>query len=295
VDGGLAIGDYPSYTISDGRFFCGATLVWPDMLVSSASCFPAFSGAFVSAYIGGNKRPTATSLSNAPEIIDVGSTIVHPEHTDGSEIANIMMVRIARSSQAPLSPWNTNPAAPADGQALTVIGYGRTNSSNDDSLSTNLKQATVNKVSDQVCDDAYSSPINFGSSFCVARGNGIPCNGDGGGPFFDDKDIIMGIGTFRPAASDCGTLPHGATRISTYSDWMTNIICQFAHRRPKDPAFCCRERNCKFLGLFKGYLMKEVGATAAASASGSCSNRCVRSPRRLIRQGWECGKCPEFS
>jgi secreted trypsin-like serine protease len=296
VDGGLAIGDYPSYAISDGRFVCGATLVWPDMLVSSASCFAAFSGSFVSAYIGGDKRGPGVSLSNAPEIIDVDGTIVNPANADGTGAANIMMVQLARSSQAPISPWNTNPAIPADGQALTVIGYGFTNSSNDQSFSTNLKQATVSKVGDQVCKDAYpSSPIDFTGSFCFNRGNGIPCGGDGGGPVFDDKDIIVGINTFGPASQPCGSAPHGATRISTYTDWLNNIICQFSLRRPKDPAYCCLESNCKFLGLFKGYLMKEVGATAAASAFGSCSNRCVRSPRRLIRRGWECGKCPAFS
>jgi secreted trypsin-like serine protease len=285
VNGGLAVGDFPSFAIADGRFLCGSTLIWPDMIVTTANCLGAYDVfSFVSAYIGGTRLDFANS--DAPEIIDLESSIVHPDYESAPNSDNILILRLARRSQAANSPWNTNPDFPAVGDEMVTIGHGRTTDAAG-SLSNDLRQAVVSAVSNQECDDAYTNPINTVDTFCARNvTSAAPCNGDGGGPVFDNKGVLIGMNAFGPATLPCGALPSGFTRMSAQNDWILNVICKFSEVRPRDKQFCCRERNCNFLGIFRGYFMSRN------RNSGECRQRCAMNPRRLARSGWECGPCP---
>ena len=103
--------------------------------------------------------------------------------------------------------------------------------------------------SDRICKDAYtnfavtslynSSPISetareeianainpsigcYGGDR-VAQGRGFPCDGDSGGPVFDEATkTVIGVTSF--SSDVCGTLPNYYTRVGAYSDWIYRQI-----------------------------------------------------------------------
>jgi secreted trypsin-like serine protease len=157
VGGCLTAGAYPSFATSTtdildlnmGR--CGATLVARDMLVSTASCYQVFErSGYV--YIGGTKRPGVGS--DTPEIRSISQLHIHPQYDARNAFNDIMLIQLAEISSAPSALWNTNSDVPADGESLTVIGFGITETF---VVSTGLKQALINVVSNQQCMDTFRS------------------------------------------------------------------------------------------------------------------------------------------
>jgi hypothetical protein len=70
-----AKGDYPFYAKAIGKYFCGATLIWEDILLSAAHC----QGLFLpgGAAIGGIRLNNSDAT-----IFEVESEYIHPKYND---------------------------------------------------------------------------------------------------------------------------------------------------------------------------------------------------------------------
>jgi secreted trypsin-like serine protease len=251
VGGCLTAGAYPSFATSANAIvsvvtpdnqnqLCGATLVAPDMLVSTARCLFAFTSSG-NVYIGGTNRPGIGS--DAPETRSISQFHVHPQWNVSTRLNDIMMIQLRERSQAPLTQWNTNSGVLVEGEALTVIGFGATTDGFGDS-SPDLKQALVNVVTDQTCANTYKGvfPTNATATFCATKGNGAPC-GDAGGPALNSKGIVGLSSSWW--GNPCGSAPNAFTRVSTYSEWMQSTICKNSQF---PPANCPARNGCGFFG-----------------------------------------------
>lgn len=282
-------GQYPSFATVDGTSLCGATLIWPDILLTAAHCAGAyqtyidfFFGIVITpiVYIGG------TSSSNAPEALRVKGWSIDSAYNERTLNNDIMLVYLNGFSRQPVSKWNTDPAVPIVGQTATVIGHGKTNTTDPDSTSDFLKEAQVSIIPFEDGAKGYTAGVNFDPNAILfaKNGTGVSCQGDSGGPLFDDRGTIVGLVSFG-AASGCGNLPTGYTRVSSYSTFILRHICAYSGVRPLEEKECCFETNCKFLGLYNGYKMFTKGPL------GRCRSRCVMRPFPMVERGWKCGLC----
>lgn len=114
---------------------------------------------------------------------------------------------------------------------LVVSGWGRVNDGNVVIMNDCLHQASLNTVSDEVCQKFY--PNAFMSKIMCAGGVNNVCRGDSGGPLMTRRSggrvVQVGISSF--SRKDCGVYsktPAAFERLSAHVKWIKE------HADPKD-------------------------------------------------------------
>jgi trypsin len=238
VGGSLADSqEYRSYAVVDpvvnSGGLCGATLIYPDILVSAAHC--GLAGIFndgVLMNIGG----TSIYGDDAIDRIGIDGQLIHPNYDSASLNNDIMLIKLSSPSSAPVSTWNTDDTVPGVNEALTIIGHGRTESG---SASQFLVEATVFVVDDEQCVAAYAqsagSIIDSDVVLCASSYDSTTCSGDSGGPLYSGG-LLVGIVSFGIVSEFDGScisnFPSGFTRISAYSDFIAQSICTLSASPP---------------------------------------------------------------
>jgi trypsin len=269
------VGEYPSYatlTIG-GALNCGASLIWGDVLLSAAHCDYDYNGE--NTFIGATKQ----NPSNAKEIIQMGDTVVHPDFNFPN--SDVMLVFLKKPSTSPLSKWNADPAVPADGEIVTVIGFGATKFNGN--VTNDLLKVQLNIVDFATCNKAYGS-INNAVTVCAAANGKSSCQGDSGGPLFNSQGTIVGIVSF---GSSCDpAIPSGYTRVSTFNQWILKEICLGSANPPSVDVCAPFSNQCS-----SKYDCRR-GSTVHKTFLGVCFNKCSNNPGRKLSLGWTCGPCP---
>ncbi|GIF83659.1 S1 family peptidase [Catellatospora bangladeshensis] len=125
------------------------------------------------------------------------------------------------SKYTPVTLADQGAAAPADGTAATIVGYGTTDPDGDTPAGI-LYAAEVPVQQNSDCTATYGSIFNTTAMMCAGSPNsstpenGVDtCHGDSGGPIFvDGKQIGVTSWGYDPCASTYGVY----ARVSSYSD-----------------------------------------------------------------------------
>jgi trypsin len=240
IGGSLADSEeYRSYAVTDLTInsggLCGATLIHPDILVSAAHC--GLSGIFENGVLM-NIGATSIFGDDAIDRIEIVEQLINPNFDSNTLNNDIMLIKLASPSSAPPSTWNNITSIPVNNEALTIIGFGRTESG---TISESLREATVYVVDTDVCSEAYavatSSTINGDYVLCAGSDQSATCSGDSGGPLFR-SGLLVGVTSFgivNESDQSCATtiyLPNGFTRVSAMSDFISNGICTLSANPP---------------------------------------------------------------
>jgi trypsin len=233
--------EYQSYAVTDpldnSGGLCGATLIYPDILVSAAHC--GVGGIFNNGVLM-NIGATSIYGEDAIDRIEIVDQLIHPDYDSVSLSNDIMLIKLSSPSSAPPSTWNTDATVPAIAESLTIIGHGKTETG---STSQFLLEATVSAVDDNVCAAAYarsaSSTIDSNVVLCAVSDVATTCSGDSGGPIFRGS-LLVGIVSFGIVSEFDGScisnFPSGFTRISAFSDFISKSICTLS-ASPPDSCF----------------------------------------------------------
>lgn len=103
---------------------------------------------------------------------------LHPNYNGNTMVNDYMMFKIQAVTLTNLKPiaLNTNAANPADGQALTVIGFGAT--SEGGGGSNKLLKVAVNTVAHTKCNSQYGGEIDKNTMLCAAATGKDSCQGE---------------------------------------------------------------------------------------------------------------------
>jgi secreted trypsin-like serine protease len=313
---------YSSYAIpKNQRLFCGAILIWDDVLLSAGHCEGGFNFTSQTVLIGG----TALNGTDAIERgIAIRKAIVHPDYMVPSidnEVENdIMLVFLSRSTNpiVPIARINFEPAIPPDNAVVTVIGHGIVNRTADADLTYNLNALNMTIVNFFTCDNSYDV-LNIDVHLCATgtRTAVAPCEGDSGGPLLlydtvTKRNVVVGIVSFGFCSFQPDRPSTVFTRVSSYQNWILSTICKNSLRKPTTdmcngvvpleriasnssttisptlapivPNTPCSNATCTYLFFLRGTVVHR-------SILGTCIQKCtiVRVIYTLL--GWKCGSC----
>jgi len=215
-------GEFPHQVAlySNGRFFCGGSLINADKVLTAAHCCYGNNPNDLVVRVGQHRLNFWDSYQKD---IKVGKIIIH-EAFDVDTLENDICIlhmdeKADNSSYAvgfidiPLKNKEYKP-----GTLCTVTGWGTT--SENGLLSNILQKVQVPLISDEACQQDYGSLKISSSMMCAGfeAGGKDSCQGDSGGPLMcgDDLDGIVswGIGCAEP-----GT-PGVYTQTSYFVDWI---------------------------------------------------------------------------
>lgn len=291
----VTLGEFPSFAVSDGLDICGATLIWNDVLVTSASCasLGAFASPGATVYIGG----TQGDGSDAPERIGVRKVIPHPNFIDGSVRNDIMLVFLVSPSKANVTQFkNTDRSLPQDNETASVIGHGCLANMTRTRF---LFKANVTILNFWTCAASFTTSFRMvvNESLCSSADEEAgPCQrGDIGGPMLSSTDgSILGIISVGSAGRR-PIRPSIYTRISNYTSWIQRGICENSKVPP--PLLDCPiiepicsdcfppPQDCTVWGL--------PGSLLRFKYRRFCSEICSPLPWTSIVLGWRCGRCTD--
>ncbi|XP_067644994.1 collagenase-like [Eurosta solidaginis] len=205
--------------VENRKYYCGGVLISNDYVLTGAHC--TYNATVVTVVLGTTQftSPLVTRTVNSSNFI------VNPKFSYdiyGNDIALIKIPPVSFNHYINKVRLPAITATPStyDGQTAIVSGWGFLNN-NATRLSPKLQSATLQVISNIVCDQFYTHEI-FPDILCTSTVNGTSaCNGDSGGPLTEvSTGELIGTFSFVPD-SGCGTgEPSGYTRVTYYLDWI---------------------------------------------------------------------------
>jgi secreted trypsin-like serine protease len=185
IIGGTTVGSgrYPYYayveinTTDNQTFFCSATLIWEDILLSSAHCITdvlAVQGVSlegIDAYVG---LESLDALDTA-EFRQISTVIPNDNFDAETQENDIMLFKLATPIRN-VSPvrMNFDPSVPVDGQRVDVFGFGALSAATDPQLPDTLQTVAINVIPFSNCNDAnsFNGAINDELMICAGTAEG---------------------------------------------------------------------------------------------------------------------------
>lgn len=230
--------EYPFFVqAGGGQQLCGGALVHEDIVVTAAHCAAAFAGKGESVFVGGTTWwfPGQTPTDGAQKRQILSDIIAHPDYVQdtstSTEQNDVAVMLIERSTKKTIS-INTKQNLPSNNQVVTTIGHGFTEDGG--AVSNVLKELDMKTKLASECIDLYGSNLYQNNvELCAGTdaGTEAACNGDSGGPLFTKDELLVGIVSWssNPCLSKATPV---FTRVSTFSGWIKNQICQLSANPP---------------------------------------------------------------
>ena len=170
-------GAYPFFVHTDeANTACGGSLIHPDIVLTAASCIGLWTG---DAVIGSIFYENLDGSETMP----IESENPHPDYNETSYENDIMIVKLAAPSSAPLISTNKNNFLPFTGTGVTVIGFGATSDGGEVSLA--LLELNIETLDFGVCQENLDEELFPATQMCAGDlGGGLDrCQGDSGKRF----------------------------------------------------------------------------------------------------------------
>jgi trypsin len=170
-----AAGEFPFYVHVINDYLCGGSLIYEDIVLTAAHCFEAWYDA--NAIIGSIQKEGF----DGAEMVEVESVHQHPKYVpDTTREFDIMIVKLASPSGAPVIQLNQNAEAPTDGTPVTVMGFGTT--SEGGITSPRLLKVDITTYAFSVCQANLPLQLFPESQICAGdiAGGRDSCQGDSG-------------------------------------------------------------------------------------------------------------------
>ncbi|XP_072028166.1 uncharacterized protein [Amphiura filiformis] len=211
-------------------FQCGASLLTPDWIVTSALCTPFLND--VSVYLIRMGILDLLKVHDNEQRVSVSAVYIHPNYTKPGNDWDIALLKL--SSPFTITDYvRTICVPPSDmddlyetGRNHTITGWGHTTEG--ESEYPPLRQVEVPVYDQDLCREAYAPEPVTENMFCAGypEGGRDSCSGDGGGPvvtkageqWFLTGVVSWGNGCARPG------YPGVNTRVSAFADWMEPIF-----------------------------------------------------------------------
>jgi hypothetical protein len=221
-------GEYPYFATTKSSAVCGASLIHPDILLTAAHCQNDFARNAV-VYVGAHELDTLATTAEKRTIV---RQYPHPDNRD------LMLFQLNKPvATLPVVTLNSDPDLPRLNSTLTAIGFGAT-STEPLIYSENLMAVDIYPVDPDTCVRQYTETVAVNPDTMLCAGNTSPnrdsCNGDSGGPLLDKATgKMVGIISFGKGCGD-PDFPGVYTRISTYTSWIHDRICELSAVPPAD-------------------------------------------------------------
>ena len=107
--------EYPFYAHSISSFLCGGTLIHRDIILTAAQC----SGSFINGVVVGGIQLDGSDGT----FMHIESELVHPDYNAVTGDNNVMIVKLAQTTNASVAVLNFDNQVPIAGDALTIVGF----------------------------------------------------------------------------------------------------------------------------------------------------------------------------
>ena len=235
---------YP-YTVAltsgGANFFCGGSLIAPDMVLTAAHCL----GGSYSVAVGRHSLS-----SDDGEEIEVVQEIPHPDYSTSTDENDFALLKLGRSVSVITAEGivriNGDASYPAAGEVARSMRWGDV-AQDDQKTETSdvLMEVDVPVISNEECraaegkDGSYSDSYQnyiFDSMICTFEPGQDACQGDSGGPLIipgedASTDVLVGVTSW---GIGCATkvFPGVFSRISHAYDWISETVCSESEDAP---------------------------------------------------------------
>jgi S1-C subfamily serine protease len=194
--------------IVGARNLCTGVAIAPDLVLTAAHCVPS-----------AGKYRLVTFEGRRPEVKDVASVAAHPQFSPRADAPDLALVKLA-APVANLTPvaFSERRVPPSVGDRFIVAGFG-VGVQGDRKTAGRLRAVTL-VATDRPSSQQFSliDPQKLGE----AAGFGV-CNGDSGGPVFDERDrALVGIVSWSAHTDGeptCGFVS-GVIPLARYRYWI---------------------------------------------------------------------------
>jgi hypothetical protein len=240
IGGSLApSGQFPWFAASTGNYFCGASLIHKDILLTAAHCADVFRvGSGV--YVGANSRDSSSGGAHYRTIVSMKR---HEDYDDTTIQNDYLLLKL--SSAVPNTPvrLNAQDSFPPSGEVLTTMGFGLT--SEGGSVSYSLREVDLVAIDHNVCAAQYKGVLGLDNAtpltipedimMCAGvRGGGkSSCNGDSGGPLVTASGVQVGIVSFGVGCAQ-ENFSGVYARVSGVIEWINESVCDMSDDPPEE-------------------------------------------------------------
>ena len=243
IGGDTAIEDRYPFAVSlsdDFGHFCGGSLIARDVVLSAAHCDSSGEGNY-NAVVGRHAH-----VDNDGQELSVKKALPHPEYD--SEITNndflLIFLNDAASENINIVKLNSDAATPDTGAAVTVMGWGDIDPSEDGQvLASELMEVEVNTITNEECESSSGENGSYEGSItsnmlCAKDAGEDSCQGDSGGPLIvrgndASEDVQVGVVSWGIGCAS-EDYPGVYARVSAQYEWIRAEVCAWSNFAPSE-------------------------------------------------------------
>lgn len=223
IVGGVAaaVGEFPFFVKFEGGTLCGGSLISPDTILTAAHCVDTGKPNQVrvgpTEFYGGQLFDTQCAISH-PNFIESSNTLLN-------DVAIIKLKEpITTLPDGSIIRFNNDTSYPSvQGTTLNVIGFGLVKDNGN--IANSLQKLTTSFVSSENCQKTYSSSVvTSDDHICADVSNAGDCNGDSGGPVFDDYGVQVGIVSFGYGGCASAAYQDVYSNVANFAPWIANYV-----------------------------------------------------------------------